>query len=83
MNKSHMKLKILFTSFIFLFAFKISLAQTNSLLRMGLQERKAEIKNMSPKEKSEALKQFKEDLVLSELQIPEEQKDSFIEIYND
>ena len=50
---------------------------------MGLAERKAEIKSMSAKEKSEALKQFKEDLVLSELQIPENQKDLFVEIYDE
>ena len=78
-----MKIKILISSFIFFLAFKISTAQRTSLLQMGFAERKAEIKNMTPKEKSEALKQFKQDLVLSELQIPENQKDSFVEIYSD
>ncbi|MGS0747973.1 hypothetical protein [Halpernia sp. GG3] len=78
-----MKLKIIIAGFFLLFVFKDIAAQRTSLLQMGLQERKAEIKNMSQKEKSEALKQFKEDLVLSELQIPESQKNNFIEIYND
>ena len=78
-----MKLKIIIAGFFLLFVFKDITAQRTSLLQMGLQERKAEIKNMSQKEKSEALKQLKEDLVLSELQIPESQKDNFIEIYND
>jgi hypothetical protein len=77
-----MKLKIFIYGFVFLFAFKISLAQRTSLLQKGLQERKTEIKNMSPKEKKEALKQFKRDLVLSELQIPENQKDRFVAIYS-
>ena len=78
-----MKFKIIIAGFFLLFVFKDITAQRTSLLQMGLQERKAEIKNMSQKEKSEALKQLKEDLVLSELQIPESQKDNFIEIYND
>lgn len=78
-----MKIKILISSFIFLFAFKISLAQSNSLLKIGLQERRQEIKNMSLNEKAEALKQFKEDLVLSELQIPENKKADFLDVYND
>ena len=78
-----MKTKILISSLFFLFAFKLSIAQSNSLLKMGFQERRQEIKNMSPKEKIEALKQFKEDLVLSELQIPENKKESFIEVYSE
>ncbi|SFI29907.1 hypothetical protein [Halpernia frigidisoli] len=78
-----MKLKIIFAGFFFLFACKFSEAQRTSLLKMGLQERRTEINKMSQKEKSDALKQFKEDLVLSELQIPDDQKDNFVTVYND
>lgn len=78
-----MKTKIFFSSLILLFAINCMSAQNTSLLKMGFQERRAEIKKMSPKEKYEALKQFKEDLVLSELQIPEGQKDEFLQLYNE
>lgn len=78
-----MKIKLLLSAFMLAFAFNISVAQRTSLLRMGFQERNAEIRKMSPKQKSEALKQFKEDLVLSELQILDTQKEDFIEIYTE
>lgn len=78
-----MKIKIFFTSLIVLFSIGCISAQKSSLLKMGFQERKAEIKKMTTKEKAEALKQFKEDLVLSELQIPDNQKDNFIEVYSE
>jgi hypothetical protein len=78
-----MKLKMLISGFIFLFAFRISLAQSNSLLKMSLQQRNEQMKNMPQHEKSEALRQFKEDLVLSELQIPENKKENFLAVYND
>ncbi|WP_417428103.1 hypothetical protein [Halpernia sp.] len=78
-----MKLKLITASILFLFALNPTFAQNTSMLKMGFQERKAEIKKMSPKEKTEALKQFKEDLVLNELQIPENQKDEFVDLYND
>lgn len=78
-----MKLKILISGFIFLFACKNSFAQRTSSLRMGLQQSKSEIKSLSPKEKSDVLKKFKVDFVVSELQIPDDQIDNFIEIYSD
>lgn len=78
-----MKLKLFITSILFFLALNQTFAQNTSFLKMGFQERKAEIKKMSPKEKTEALRQFKEDLVLSELQIPENQKDDFIHLYNE
>lgn len=78
-----MKTKIFLSLLISAFAFNFSLAQKTSLLKMGFQERKAEIRKMSPKQKSDALKQLKEDLVLSELQIPDERKEDFIEIYTE
>lgn len=78
-----MKLKIFFSSLILLATVNFLSAQNSSLLKMGFQERRAQIKKMTPKEKSDALKQFKEDLVLSELQIPDNQKDKFIEIYTE
>lgn len=77
-----MKIKILLSSLVLLFALQMGFAQRTSLLKMGFQERKAEIKSMTPKQKVDALKQFKEELILSELQIPESQKSEFIEIYN-
>lgn len=78
-----MKTKILISSFIFLFAFKISSAQISPSLKIGFQERQEQIRNMSTKEKAEALKQLKEELVLSELQIPDDKKADFLFVYND
>lgn len=78
-----MKIKLTLSGFLLLLTFTITSAQKTSLMRMNLQERKSEIRKMSSAEKKAALVQFKEDLVISELQIPEDRKEDFLEIYSE
>lgn len=78
-----MKLKVLLSAVILMFFYQTAWSQKTSLLKMGLQERKTEIKNMSAKEKAEALKRIKENIVLSELQIPETEQEQFLDIYEE
>lgn len=75
-----MKTIFITLAFVSLSAMSVS-GQQYDWKNMSLQQRKESIKKMSPEQKADLVDKFREDLLLSELHIPEDKKDDFLNIY--
>ncbi len=68
------------------FAFTISVnaqrVYQNDLRKATPEERSALINNLSPDQRKELIKQYRENILIEELEVPEEDKEEFSEIYN-
>lgn len=76
--------KIIAFSFIMIFGFSIDAQQLNyDWKKMNPQQRKEVINNLSPTERTELLKKFRNNMVVENLNIKEADKDEFTKVYNE
>lgn len=76
--------KIIAFSFIMIFGFSIDAQQLNyDWKKMNPQQRKEVINNLSPTERTELLKKFRNNMVVENLNIKEADKEEFTKVYNE
>lgn len=76
--------KIIAFSFIMIFGFSIDAQQLNyDWKKMNSQQRKEVINNLSPTERTELLKKFRNNMVVENLNIKEADKEEFTKVYNE
>ncbi len=78
-------MKKIFTTLSLTFAVTLASAQQHSLdwKSMKPEQRKEMIKNMKPDERMALLQEFREKMMIAELQVPESQQPEFRTLYNE
>ncbi len=76
--------KIIALGFIMVFGFSIDAQQLNyDWKKMNPQQRKEVINNLSPEERKELLKKFRNNMVVENLDIKPADKEEFTRVYNE